>query len=71
MRLAAAMKKTLWLTTTSSLAYFALAFAVLADWRSAERWRYVDWFSGTYLGLRLLGTVHSLFVSRGSFGRSI
>lgn len=61
------MKKAFWLTVTSSLAYLVLALLCLVDWRSQERWRHVDLFSGLYLGLRLLGAVHSIVVSRGAF----
>ena len=61
------MKKAFWLTVISSLVYLVLALLCLVDWQSSEHWRYVDSFSGTYLGLRLLGAVHSIVVSRGVF----
>ena len=36
-------------------------------WRTAHPWLRVDWFSGGYLALRFLGSIHSLVSSRGVF----
>jgi len=52
---------------TSSLAYLVLTLVCLVDWRSSEHWRHVDFFSGLYLGMRVLGAIYSTVVSRGAF----
>jgi protein-S-isoprenylcysteine O-methyltransferase Ste14 len=59
--------KNFWITLTFSLGYLALALACLVLWGTAHPWLRVDHFSGGYLALRFLGSVHSLVSSRGVF----
>lgn len=67
MLIAKIMKKTFWITLTFSLGYLVLALACLVLWRTAHPWLRVDCFSGGYLALRFLGSIHSLISSRGVF----
>jgi protein-S-isoprenylcysteine O-methyltransferase Ste14 len=59
--------KAFWGTTIFSLAYWTIAFACLVQWEVPNPWARIDFFSGTYLGLRLLGAIHSIASSRGAF----
>ena len=61
------MKNSFWTTLTFSLGYLALALACLIRWGSPHPWLRVDFFSGGYLALRFLGSIHSLISSRGVF----
>jgi protein-S-isoprenylcysteine O-methyltransferase Ste14 len=61
------MKKSFWITLTFSLGYLALALASLVRWGSSDPWLRVDFFSGGYLTLRFLGSLHSLVSSREVF----
>jgi protein-S-isoprenylcysteine O-methyltransferase Ste14 len=61
------MKKSFWTTLTFSLGYLGLALACLVRWGSPDPWLRVDFFSGGYLALRFLGSIHSLISSRGVF----
>ena len=55
------------ITGALSLAYLLLALACLLQWGTARPWGRVDLFSGVYLGLRLLGALHSLASSHRAF----
>jgi len=61
------MKTSLWTTLACSLTYLLLALACLIRWGYPEPWLRLDYFSGGYLMLRLLGTIHSLSSSRMVF----
>jgi protein-S-isoprenylcysteine O-methyltransferase Ste14 len=61
------MKTKLWITTACSLGYLVLALACLIRWRTTHPWLRLDYFSGGYLVLRLLGSVYSLSSSRKVF----
>jgi len=61
------MKKSFWITLTFSLGYLVLALAALVRWGSTDPWLRVDFFSGGYLTLRFLGSIHSLLSSREVF----
>jgi protein-S-isoprenylcysteine O-methyltransferase Ste14 len=61
------MKKSFWITLTFSLGYLVLALASLVRWGSLHPWQRVDFFSGGYLALRFMGSIHSLVSSRGVF----
>jgi len=56
-----------WITSAPSFLYVAAALACLVQWGAPNPWSRVDLFSGTYLVLRVLGTVHSLASSRRVF----
>jgi len=55
------------MTLAFSLGYLVLALACLILWGTAHPWVRVDYFSGGYLLLRFLGSIHSLVSSRGVF----
>jgi len=61
------MTKGFLLTFGFSLGYLILALACLIQWDTAHPWARVDYFSGGYLFLRLLGSIHSVISSRGVF----
>lgn len=61
------MKTSFWTTLACSLAYLLLALACLVRWGYPERWSRLDYFSGGYLLLRLLGSIYSLSSSRKVF----
>ena len=61
------MRRSLWKTAIPSLLYLAVALACLIRWSSPGTWSRIDVFSGGYLGLRLLGSVHSLALNREAF----
>jgi isoprenylcysteine carboxyl methyltransferase (ICMT) family protein YpbQ len=58
------MKKSFWITLAFSLGYLVLALASLVLWGTSHPWQRVDIFSGGYLVLRFLGSIHSLVSSR-------
>lgn len=60
------MKKTFWVTLAFSLGYLVLALVCLVQ-AGAHPWSLVDRYSGGYLALRFLGSLHSLLSSRGVF----
>jgi protein-S-isoprenylcysteine O-methyltransferase Ste14 len=64
------MRKTLWTTLIPSLLYLALALACLIEWHARNPWSRVDLFSGGYLAIRLLGSIHSVVSSREAFRTS-
>jgi protein-S-isoprenylcysteine O-methyltransferase Ste14 len=64
------MRKAFWKTTIPSLLYLALALACLIEWRGRNPWSRIDLFSGGYLALRLLGSIHSVVSSREAFRMS-
>jgi len=55
------------LAVAYSLAHLALALACLVQWGAPEPWSRLDWFTGSYLALRVMGSLHSLASSRGVF----
>ncbi len=59
--------KVFWATAVPSLLYLAVAFACLVQWDVNKLWSRIDAFSGCYLGLRLMGILHSLAFGRGAF----
>lgn len=61
------MRHSFWKTLACSLGYLGLALSCLVQWGGAHPWQKVDRFSGTYLALRLVGSLHSLFSSMGVF----
>jgi protein-S-isoprenylcysteine O-methyltransferase Ste14 len=61
------MKTSFWATLTFSLGYLLLVLACLAQWRHYRPLWQLDYFSGGYLALRLLGSVYSLSSSRRAF----
>jgi protein-S-isoprenylcysteine O-methyltransferase Ste14 len=61
------MKKSFWITLAFSLGYLVLALASLVLWGTSHPWQRVDIFSGGYLVLRFLGSIHSLVSSRVVF----
>lgn len=60
------MSKTFWKTVIGSLGYLAVAFTCLIQWRGPHMWARVDWFSGGYFAMRLLGSLHSIASSMGA-----
>jgi len=54
-------------TYVYSLGYILLAGACLIRWGSPDPWLRFDLFSGGYLLLRTLGSVHSIFAGRSVF----
>ena len=62
------MRRAFWKTAIPSLLYLALALACLMQWGAPDLWSRVDVFSGGYLLLRLLGSVHSIVSNRKAFG---
>jgi protein-S-isoprenylcysteine O-methyltransferase Ste14 len=61
------VNKGFWITLTFSLGYLVLALASLVLWGTFHPWLRVDFFSGGYLALRSLGSIHSLISSRRVF----
>ena len=61
------MKTVFWTTLACSLGYLLLAFACLIRWSPAHPLSGLDFFSGGYLTLRLLGSLYSLSSSRTVF----
>jgi|SRR5579864_6321202 len=62
------MRKAFWKTTIPSLLYLVLTLACLIHWDASDPWSRVDIFSGGYLLLRLVGSVHSIVFNRKVFG---
>jgi protein-S-isoprenylcysteine O-methyltransferase Ste14 len=54
-------------TCLLSFSYLAVALACLIQWRTSGTWSRVDVFSGGYLVLRAIGTVHSILSARRAF----
>jgi protein-S-isoprenylcysteine O-methyltransferase Ste14 len=61
------MSKAFYKTLFPSLGYLCVAIACLINWRGSHPWVRVDWFSGGYFALRLVGSLHSIFSSMGAF----
>jgi len=61
------MRKVFALTLTFSVAHLLLALACLINWGAPAPWSRISFFAGSYLALRLLGTIHSLFSGREAF----
>jgi len=61
------MNKAFWITSAPSFLYLTAALACLVQWGAPNPWSRVGLFSGTYLGLRVLGAIHSLTSSRRVF----
>lgn len=61
------MSKTLAKTLVGSLGYLLIAVACLVQWTSPARWARIDWFAGSYFGLRFLGSLHSIVSSLGVY----
>ena len=61
------MRQGFWTTLTYSLGYLVLALLCVIQWRGPDPWLRLDVFAGGYLGLRLLGTMHSLCSSHDAF----
>jgi protein-S-isoprenylcysteine O-methyltransferase Ste14 len=61
------MRRSFWKTLACSLGYLGLALVCLVQWDGAHTWQRVDRFAGTYLTLRLIGSMHSIFSSMGVF----
>lgn len=59
--------KRLWTTAFFSFAHLGAALACLVQWNSLNPWSRLDVFSGTYLGLRAIGSIHSILSSRRAF----
>ncbi len=64
------MKTSFGTTLTCSLGYLLLVLACLAHWRHLQPSLQLDYFSGGYLVLRLLGSIYSLASSRTVFRSS-
>jgi protein-S-isoprenylcysteine O-methyltransferase Ste14 len=61
------MNAKFWKTLLSSLGYLCLALLCLLRWGTPHPWMRVDFFSGGYLGLKLLNVFHSVWSSRTVF----
>jgi protein-S-isoprenylcysteine O-methyltransferase Ste14 len=61
------MKKPFSATLASSVGYLVLALGCLIRWGQPRPLLRLDFFSGTYLALRLLGSFYSVFSSRTVF----
>jgi protein-S-isoprenylcysteine O-methyltransferase Ste14 len=61
------MNKAFWTTLVFSLSYLALSLVCLVGWGSSTPLARLDHYSGTYLCLRFLGSLHSLISSRAVF----
>jgi len=61
------MTKSFWIALTFSLGYLVLALACLVLVGTPHPWSRVDFYSGGYLALRFVGSIHSLVSSRGAF----
>ena len=61
------MKGILGKTLVCSLGYLGAVVACLAQWKGPNPWARIDWFAGTYLALRLVGSLHSIISSLGAF----
>jgi len=61
------MRQTFWKTLAYSVGYLAIALACLIQWRGTDHWQRVDWFAGSYLALRLVGSLHSVVSSLSVF----
>ena len=64
------MKTSFWTTLAYSLGYLVLVVACLAQWRHQRLLLRLDYFSGGYLAMRMLGSVYSLSSSRMVFHSS-
>lgn len=64
------MKTSFWTTLTCSLGYLLFVLACLTQWRHQRPLLQLDYFSGGYLALRLLGSIYSLSSSRLVFHSS-
>lgn len=62
------MRRAFWKTAIPLLLYLALALACLVQWGAPDLWSRVDVFSGGYLLLRLIGSIHSIVFNRQVFG---
>lgn len=61
------MNRTFWVTLAFSLGYLGLALVCLFTWRASDPWSRLDRYSGGYLILRSIGSLHSLISSRTVF----
>jgi len=61
------MKQSFWLTLIFSLGYLVLALACLFAWEASNPWGHLDRYSGGYLFLRWVASLHSLISSRKVF----
>jgi protein-S-isoprenylcysteine O-methyltransferase Ste14 len=61
------MRKGFWKTMLWSLGYFALALSCLVRWATPHPLSRITVFSGGYLALRFMGSLHSLISSRRVF----
>ena len=57
------MTKSMVKTVAGSLGYLVLVASCLMQWHTARWWARFDWFAGSYLALRLLGSIHSVVSS--------
>jgi protein-S-isoprenylcysteine O-methyltransferase Ste14 len=64
------MKTSFWTTLACSLGYLLLALVCLVRWGYPQPLLRLDYFSGGYLALRLLGSIYSLSSSRMVFHSS-
>lgn len=60
-------QQSFWLTLVFSLGYLGLALACLFTWDASNPWGHLDRYSGGYLILRLVASLHSLISSRKVF----
>lgn len=61
------MRQPLWKTLACSLGYLGIALACLIQWNGSNPWLRVDVFAGSYLALRLAGSLHSIVSSLRAF----
>jgi protein-S-isoprenylcysteine O-methyltransferase Ste14 len=61
------MKYSLWKTIASSIGYLLVATACMSRWNTRAGWPQLDWFVGSYLLLRLIGSLHSIVSSLNAF----
>jgi len=61
------MRQALWKTLGCSLGYLGVALACLMQWSGSNLWLRVDGFAGSYLALRLAGSLYSILSSREVF----
>jgi protein-S-isoprenylcysteine O-methyltransferase Ste14 len=64
------MKTSFWTTLVCSLAYLIIALVCLVRWGHPQPLLRLDYLSGGYLALRLLGSIYSLSSSRRVFHSS-
>jgi len=58
---------TLGASITWAFAHLALSVICLVQWHSAHHWSRFDTFSGTYLIIKFLGSIQSLYMGREAF----